>query len=204
MALANRSTPATRTGAASGRASRGKFQPPLTVSHAELLQSGSDFGFRDSLYLMVLALDRLLICRDAFGRSAGLTGSQFAVLFGTAYRQGEAGVTIRDLADHVHLASTHVTTEVGRLIRKGLLTKKVNLADKRSVLVSLSRKGEQAVVALAPFMRDVNDLLFRDIKRADMDQLRQFLTRFLLNSEYALAELRRRDRKRLLDAHPRR
>jgi DNA-binding MarR family transcriptional regulator len=197
--LANRRA-AAKTTTASARGSRAKFQPPLTVSHPELLQNGGDYVFRDSLYLMVLALDRLLICRDAFGKSAGLTGSQFAVLLGTAYRQGEIGVTIRDLADHVHLASTHVTTEVGRLIRKGLLTKKANLADKRSVLVSLSKKGEQMVEALAPFMREVNDLLFREIKRSEMDLLRHFLTRFLLNSEYALAELRQHDRKRQLGA----
>jgi DNA-binding MarR family transcriptional regulator len=198
-ALAIRRAPNAKAGAANARGGRRKFEPPLTVSHAELLNNGSDYAFRDNLYLMVLTLDRLLTCRDAFGRSVGLTGSQFAVLLGTAYRQGEAGVTIRELADHIHLASTHVTTEVGRLIRKGLLMKKPNLADKRSVLVTLSRKGEQAVEALAPFMREVNDLLFQDIERGEMDQLRNFLTRFLLNSEYALAELQRHNRKLLLE-----
>ena len=197
--MATRRTPAARAGAASARSGRTKFQPPLTVSHPELLNDGSDYAFRDSLYLMVLALDHLLICRDAFGRSVGLTGSQFAVLLGTAYLQREAGVTIRDLADHVHLASTHVTTEVGRLILKGLLAKKTNLADKRSVLVTLSKKGEQTVEALAPFMREINDLLFQGIKRGEMDQLRNFLTRLLLNSEYALAELQRHNRKQQLE-----
>src|SRR5262245_27224860 len=87
---------------------QGKFKPPLTVSHMRLLEQGSDFAFRDTIYLMVLALGRLLGCRDAFGRGVGLTGSQFAVLLGVAYQQGDKGVTIRDLSDHVHLASTHV------------------------------------------------------------------------------------------------
>ena len=77
--------------------------------------------FRQSLYLMVFAFSRLQTCREAFGRALGLTGTQFAVLIGTAYRQGHEGVSIRALADHIQLAPTHVTTEVGRLIGKGLL-----------------------------------------------------------------------------------
>ena len=48
------------------------------------------------------------------------------VLIGAAYAQGRDGVSIRSLADHIQLAPTHVTTEVGRLIRKGLLMKKIN------------------------------------------------------------------------------
>src|ERR1700704_5779078 len=102
------------------------FAPPLTASHGELLTAGTDVAFRQSLYLMVLAFSRLQTCREAFGRALGLTGTQFAVLIGTAYQQGRDGVSIRSLADHIQLAPTHVTTEVGRLIGKGLLGKVVN------------------------------------------------------------------------------
>src|SRR5438552_10500449 len=101
------------------RKSPAAFAPPLTVSHGELLTAGADVAFRQSLYLMVLAFSRLQTCREAFGRALGLTGTQFAVVIGTAYRQGRDGVSIRALADHIQLASTHVTTEVGRLIAKG-------------------------------------------------------------------------------------
>ena len=132
--------------------------PPLTVSHPALLVAGSDQSFREALYLMVLAFGRLLTCREAFGRTIALTGSQFAVLIGTAYRQNTDGVSIRALADHVQLASTHVTTEVGRLIRKGLLSKRANERDRRGVLVRLTPAGEAALIELAPFLRRVNDL----------------------------------------------
>ena len=109
---------------------------PHTVSHSALLSNGGDEPFRQTLYFMVLAFSRLQTCREAFGRAMSLTGSQFAVLIGTAYRQQVAGVSIRALADHVQLAPTHVTTEVGRLIRKGLLTKRINTQDRRGVLVN--------------------------------------------------------------------
>jgi DNA-binding MarR family transcriptional regulator len=169
---------------------RGEFTPPATVSHAALLVGGSDVAFRETLYLMVLAFGRLASCREAFGRALGLTGSQFAVLFGTAYRQGHDGVSIRRLSEHVALASTHVTTEVGRLKRKGLLVKTTNRRDRRGVLVKLSPRGEAAVLRVAPFLRRVNDRLFAAISRRDLASLDGFLRVFVRNGEDALAEIR--------------
>ena len=184
------------------------FAPPLTVSHAELLAAGTDVAFRESLYLMVLVFSRLQTCREAFGRALGLTGTQFAVLIGTAYGQGQvgvpsgdradvqAGVSIRALADHIQLAATHVTTEVGRLAAMGLLTKTVNRQDRRGVLVRLSRQGEAAVCEVAPFVRRVNDRLFAGISRRDFAVVSAFLSRFAANSEEALDEIRRTERSR--------
>jgi DNA-binding MarR family transcriptional regulator len=172
------------------------FTPPPTVSHGALLVSGSDVAFRETLYLMVLAFSRLISCREAFGRALALTGSQFAVLFGTAYRQGRDGVSIRALADHVQLASTHVTTEVGRLVRKRLLVKTPNRRDRRGVLVKLSPKGEAAVRRVSPFLRRVNDRLFQGVRRRDFAAIARFLRVFALNGEDALAEIRQSERRK--------
>ena len=170
------------------------FAPPLTVSRRDLLAGGEDVAFRRSLYLMVLAFSRLQTCREAFGRALGLTGSQFAVLIGTAYRQHDDGVSVRALADHIQLAPTHVTTEVGRLIDKGLLSKSVNRQDRRGVLVRLSGRAETAVREVAPFVRRVNDLLFAGVSREDFAVVSAFLSRFAANSEDALDEIRRTTR----------
>ncbi len=170
---------------------RKRFAPPLTISQRDLLVDGEDVAFRRSLYLMVLAFSRLQTCREAFGRTLGLTGAQFAVLIGTAYRQCDDGVSVRALADHIQLASTHVTTEVGRLIDRGLLIKWVNRQDRRGVLIRLSARGEAAVGEVAPFVRRVNDLLFAGVSREDFAVLSAFLLRFAANSEEALDEIRR-------------
>jgi DNA-binding MarR family transcriptional regulator len=175
---------------------RKAFVPPTTVTLTPMLKSGGDVAFREALYLMALAFGRLYTCREAFGRTLGLTASQFIVLIGTAYRQGTEGVSIRGLADHTQLASTHVTTEVGRLIGKGLLTKQASTRDRRSVLVRLSAKGEDAILAVNPLLRRINDLLFAGVTREDFAVVSRFLERFALNSEYALAEIRRSDRER--------
>jgi len=137
-------------------------------------------------------------CREAFGRHLSLTASQFIVLIGTAYRQANEGVSIRTLADHTQLAATHVTTEVGRLIEKGLLTKSANMRDRRGVLVRLTPKGEAAIREINPLLRRVNDCLFQNISREDFAVVGRFLSAFALNSENALAEIRRADRERTM------
>lgn len=169
---------------------------PHTVSHAALLTNGGDEPFRQTLYFMVLAFGRLLTCREAFGRAMSLTGSQFAVLIGTAYRQQTEGVSIRALADHVQLAPPHVTTEVGRLVRKGLLTKRINSRDRRGVLVKLSGRGEAALLQVAPLVQTINDLLFADVSRTDFAAVSRFLRLFARNTERAVAEIARIERER--------
>ena len=195
MATAKKKAGSDRSRGAAPRRGR-TFLPPATVTLPPMLKPGGDVAFRETLYLMVLAFGRLYTCREAFGRALGLTAPQFIVLIGTAYQQGSEGVSIRTLADHTQLAATHVTTEVGRLIGKGLLTKKASTRDRRSVLVRLSPRGEDAIRAVNPLLRRINDLLFANVSRGDFGVVSRFLEKFALNSEYALAEIRRSDRER--------
>jgi DNA-binding MarR family transcriptional regulator len=174
------------------RAKRARsFVLPPTVSHSDIGKFGSDDAFRLTSYTMIQAAGRLHAIREAFGRAIDVTGSQWAVLIGTAARQQTEGVSIRVLADYIHLAPTHVTTEVGRLIRKGLLRKRANKKDRRGVLVQLSPQSEAALVGLTPLVRRINDILFQNISRREFDVTTKFLAVFVLNTEYALAELRR-------------
>ncbi len=177
-------------------ARRAEFAAPATVTLPPMLSAGGDVAFREALYLMVLAFGRLHTFREAFGRSLGLSAPQFIVLIGAAYRQGSEGVSIRALAEHTQLASTHVTTEVGRLIGKGLLTKQPSTRDRRSVLVRLSPKGEAAIRAVNPLLRRVNDRLFQNVSREEFAVVSRFLEKFAVNSEDALDEIRRSDRER--------
>ena len=186
----------TRKGTVRKSTARGEFAAPATTTLPPMLTAGSDVAFREALYLMVLAFGRLHSFREAFGRSLDLTGSQFIVLIGTAYQQGAEGVSIRALADHTQLASTHVTTEVGRLIAKGLLTKQPSTRDRRSVLVRLSAKGEAAIRTVNPLLRRVNDRLFQNVSREEFSGVTRFLEKFAHNSEDALDEIRRSDRER--------
>jgi DNA-binding MarR family transcriptional regulator len=167
------------------------YRPPVTISREDFMIGGSDAGFRSTIYTLVQCVSRLLSCRDAFGRELDLTPSQFAVLMGVAHAQGDDGVTIRELAEHVALAPTHVTTEVGRLENAGLLTKRQSDTDRRSVRVSLLPDAEAEIARVAPFVRQVNDILFRGIDAKSLGVAHQVARQIILNSEMALAEIRR-------------
>ncbi|MBI3434423.1 MAG: winged helix-turn-helix transcriptional regulator [Proteobacteria bacterium] len=101
---------------------------------------------------------------------------------------------IRALATHTRLAATHVTTEVGRLVARGLLTKSVNRHDRRGVLVRLAPRGRAAVRRVTPFLRRVNDRLFDGISRKEFAALARFFTVFSRNGEDALVEILRTER----------
>lgn len=179
-----------RTGVKDRSGSAAGFIPPLTISSPELLIGGSDDEFRYVVYLFVKVLGRFITCREAFGRAINLTGSQFIVLIGVAYRQGENGVTVKELSRYVQLAPTHVTTEVGRLSHRGLLKKTAGTDDRRSVLVKLTPQGEATVVKVAPFVRRINDILFGGVTAAEFAAARATFAKLARNSEYALAELK--------------
>ena len=167
------------------------YRPPVTITRSDFLVEGSDSDFRRSIYAMIQCVGRLLACRDAFGRELELTPSQFAVLMGVAHTQGAEGITIRELSEHVALASTHVTTEVGRLERAGLLTKRPSSTDGRSVCVSLLPHAEMQIARVTPFIKLVNDVLFRGIDAHALGVVHQVARQLILNSETALAEIRR-------------
>jgi DNA-binding MarR family transcriptional regulator len=168
-----------------------QYHPPPTTSREEFFKDGTDQLFREAIYTWVLSVERLLKCRKAFARISGLTSSQFVVLMGVAAQQKAHGVTIKDVAQHVALASTHVTTEIGRLEAKGLLVKKENQSDRRSVLVSLTRKGENLIEQVSPIVRETNDVLFRDVPLKRLINAHVVAIRLVANSSDALTFLRK-------------
>lgn len=185
-ALPPKKRPATKRRSASAAG----FLLPVTISSPELLIGGSDDEFRHVIYLFVKVLGRLITCREAFGRAINLTGSQFIVLVGVAYRQGDDGVTVKELSRYVQLAPTHVTTEVGRLSRRGLVKKAAGTDDRRSVLVRLTPQGEAIVTRVAPFVRRINDILFGGVTAAEFAAAHATFAKLSRNSEYVLAELK--------------
>jgi DNA-binding MarR family transcriptional regulator len=170
-------------------AERRAFSPPLTVTLPAVLTDGSDKSFRKVIYGLFVCAGRLHDIRDAFGRRIDMTGARYTVLIATAHLQGAAGVGVRALADYLHVASPHVTTEVGKLVAAGLLRKVRNPDDGRGVLVSLTPAGGQALEALAPFLRRINDILFDGISRAEFAAVVRFIEKFVINTERAMAAI---------------
>lgn len=164
--------------------------PPLTTSIRDLLISGSDDWFRQAIYRINEAAARLQLCREAFGREMGLTGNQFLIIMAVAYMPREQEATIAAISSSAGLAPTHATTEVGRLQRLGLVEKRPHGTDRRSVVVSLTPEGRQAVRSIADTLVRVNDLLFADIGKDELTIAHRVAEKLVRNSERAQAELR--------------
>ena len=172
------------------------FAPPLSVTLPAVLTDGTDKTFRRVIYGLFVCAGRLHDIRDAFGRRIEMTGARYTVLIATAHLQGEAGVGVRALADYLHVAPPHVTTEVGKLVAAGLLAKERNPADGRGVLVTLTPAGAAALEALAPFLRRINDILFDGISRAEFAAVVRFIDRFVINTERAVMAIADDERER--------
>ena len=171
------------------------FRPPVSTSQSAMLVNGSDEKFRKVLFLSRLFADRLILFLEVVGRQIGLSSNQYVILLAIAHSQGRGGATVRDVAHYALMASTHVTTQAGALVRRGLVAKRPNEEDGRSVLLSLTSRGEKAMGAIASIRQEFNDALFVGVSRPALLAAARFLEQVTANSQQALPLLKRPHRQ---------
>ena len=146
----------------------------LSVSRPDLLINGSDKEFRQMVQNLLAISSRMESLRTEIAKLVGVSGPQYSLLAATAHLGGgPAAVTITLLASVLHVSTTYVTAEVGKLVGVGLLQKAPNPKDGRSICISLTPKGRDAMRALLPALRPVNDTIFRNLDKAAFAVLRR-------------------------------
>src|SRR5215469_13494420 len=89
---------------------------PVTVSAAALLSNHqSDQQFRGLVQDLLTVARRLEMARDYLGRRINATGPQYNLLMTVAQLQGATGVSIGAVAQAMHVSSSFVTAEAGKL-----------------------------------------------------------------------------------------
>jgi DNA-binding MarR family transcriptional regulator len=78
-----------------------------------------------------------------------ITPRQLEVL---TFLAGRESWLVGEIASALQVSSAAATKAVARLERKGLVTRVVDLVDRRCVNVSLTRAGERATTRVAPSM----------------------------------------------------
>lgn len=149
----------------------------LTAGRPALLDGGSDGAFRGMLHDLISLSSGLEQLRDRFGAFMGLSGPQYAILSAIRQVQGERGVGVKELADHLGLSAAFVTIETKRLAKLGVIHKRGNPDDQRRVHLTLSPRGVELLLALAPLQRQVNDRLFGALSAAEFRSLCDLLHR---------------------------
>jgi MarR family transcriptional regulator, organic hydroperoxide resistance regulator len=161
----------------------------LTVSRPELLANGSDGQFRALLHGVLAFAARLQAVRDGFAALLGLTGIQYTILISIRHLQTEGEVTVGAVAGHLHLSGAFVTTETGKLLRAGLITKVQDITDRRRVCLRVAPKGRDLLSDLAPVQVQVNDVMFEFLGAEQLKALGLAIDRIVTCGDRAISLL---------------
>ena len=160
---------------------------PLTISRPEMLVSGSDRHFRRLVHSLFGFLARHEAIRSGHGARIGLAGIEYTTLISIRHLDAEEGdVNVNRVAEHLHLSGAFVTTITNKLLRRGLIHKSVDPADRRRVKLQVSEKGDALLAELAPAQRQVNDAQFGCLSQGEFLQLLDMVERLIASSENAV------------------
>ncbi len=171
--------------ATSGTPEGAENAAPLTVSRPELLIDGSDARFRDLVHGLFALAARHEGVRNGHADFIGLPGIQYTILITIGHLVADGPVTVKMIADHLHVSGSFITQETGKLARRGLITKTRRADDRRHASLVLTSDGQQLLARLAPRQRRANDIQFAGLTRAEFDVLLDLVERLIESSEQA-------------------
>jgi len=172
-----------------GRPSPGQTRKkaPLTISRPEMLINSSDRHFRRLVHGLFGFFARHEAVRSGHGARIGLAGIEYTTLISIRHLDAEEGdVNVNRVAEHLHLSGAFVTTVTNKLLKRGLIHKSVDPADRRRVKLQVSAKGDALLAELAPVQRQVNDVQFGCLSQAEFLQLLGMVERLIASSEDAV------------------
>jgi MarR family transcriptional regulator, organic hydroperoxide resistance regulator len=124
--------------------------------------------------------------REHFAAYIGVTDPQYIMM---ALIGENPDVTVGKIAERLGVSSQFVTIEIGKLIRNGIVDKRPNEADRRSVLLQLTPKARDLLRELGPLRRKINDMTFKSLDEDRARALDEILTALISDAETALHEL---------------
>lgn len=159
----------------------------LTVSRPELLVDGSDQQFRRLVHSLFGFLARHSAVREGHGAVIGLAGIEYTMLISIGHLSAEGNVSVKDVADHLHLSGAFTTVITNKLLQKGLIEKAGHPVDKRRLCLTVTARGRELLERLAPIQRRVNDVQFGCLTAKEFALLVDMIERLVKSSEQAMA-----------------
>ncbi len=159
----------------------------LTVSKQELLVNGSDQQFRRLVHNLFGFLARHSAIREGHGAVIGLAGIEYTMLISIGHLSAEGDVSVKDVADHLHLSGAFTTVITNKLLEKGLIEKAAHPVDKRRLCLSVTPRGREMLERLAPIQMQVNDVEFGCLTAKEFSLLVDMIERLVTSSEQAMA-----------------
>ena len=159
----------------------------LTVSRQELLIEGSDQKFRSLVHNLFGFLARHSSVREGHAALIGLAGIEYTMLISIGHLSADGNVSVKDVADHLHLSGAFTTVITNKLLQKGLIEKAGHPVDKRRLCLSVTARGREMLEGLAPIQRQVNDVEFGCLSAKEFASLVDMVERLVTSSEQAMA-----------------
>jgi MarR family transcriptional regulator, organic hydroperoxide resistance regulator len=168
---------------------------PLTASSPSLLKRGSDAQFRELINGLLTLTVRIEMLRDHLAERLGVTGPHYSLLMTVGRLGGHQGISVGKVAQALRVTSAFVATESNRLVKAGLIEKRPDELDRRSVLLFLTPAAIDRLAKLGPEIQNVNDKTFGSLSQAEFDQLTRLVGRLLGSASVALHELATPDKQ---------
>jgi DNA-binding MarR family transcriptional regulator len=156
-----------------------------------LLIDGSDGAFRVFVQSLFSVAGRLELIRERVGAMYGISGVQFGILMGVRQLQGDGGVSVTGLAEHLQQRATFVTSQAGKLRERKLIRKRMNPEDRRGVLLTLTPAGEKLIEAIVPLIASLNDRIFGNLAADEFALLRRAVAGLVESTDDALTMVER-------------
>ena len=152
---------------------------PLTTSRPELLSNGRDRQFRHLVHALFGFAAHHERIRSGHARVIGLAGIEYTVLIAIAHLSQDGDVNVKAVAEHLYVSGAFITSVAKRLLRLGLIQKRVDSGDRRRVTLTVSEQGRAALERLGPIQRRVNDVEFGDLTRQEFELLTGLVDRLI-------------------------
>jgi DNA-binding MarR family transcriptional regulator len=170
-----------------GDGGRSRSAVPLTTSRPELLSDGRDREFRHLVHALFGFAAHHEQIRAGHGTVIGLAGIEYTVLISIAHLSLDGDVSVKAVADHLYLSGAFITAVTQRLVKLGMIHKRIDSGDRRRVALTVSNKGRAALERLAPIQRQVNDVEFGCLSRQEFALLTGIVDRLIDSGARAVA-----------------
>ncbi len=167
-----------------------KQSAPLTVTRPELLENGTDDAFRSMVHAALAFAARLQMVREGYAEIVDLTGPQYTILISLAHLKSDRPIGVKELADHLCLSGTFVTTEVNKLVKRGLMLKEKDASDGRRVSLSVTSKASALLSELSSIQTQVNDAHFGSLSAEEFKVLCKVMPELVQTTDGALSLLK--------------
>lgn len=161
-----------------------------TIGVPGLIAEKGEIEFRNFLALIFATSSAIQASRRMIARKFGLSATELAVLL--AVVKLEEMPSIWQIAQHLRVSATNVTTDINRLAKAGLLDKQPHPFDARALQIRITAQGNALLARLIPILREANNRSFAHMTHLEMVTLTRVMEQVIRASSEFSGEWRQR------------